>query len=65
MEVISFLMPLALLLGLAFIIGFIWMTLKGQYDDMDTPAMRMLIEDNKINPKHIVENASLLNKEEK
>jgi nitrogen fixation-related uncharacterized protein len=25
------------------------MTVKGQYDDLETPAMRMLLEDTKIN----------------
>ena len=48
MEVITILIPLAILLALFFIIGFIWMTAKGQYDDLETPAMRMLLEDEKI-----------------
>lgn len=45
MEVITILVPIALLLALCFIIGFIWMTTKGQYDDLETPAMRMLLEE--------------------
>lgn len=45
MEVITILIPLAILLAFLFIIGFIWMTLKGQYDDLSTPAMRILIEE--------------------
>jgi cbb3-type cytochrome oxidase maturation protein len=49
MEVITILIPLAILLALSFIAGFIWMTMKGQYDDLETPAMRMLIDDKKIN----------------
>lgn len=49
MEVITILIPLALLLALFFIIGFIWMTAKGQYDDLETPAMRMLLEEKNIN----------------
>jgi len=49
MEIISVLMPLAILLALSFIAGFIWMTIKGQYDDLETPALRMLLDDNKIN----------------
>ncbi|MDO9182756.1 MAG: cbb3-type cytochrome oxidase assembly protein CcoS [Bacteriovorax sp.] len=51
MEVITLLLPLAILLALLFIIGFIWMTVKGQYDDLETPAMRMLIDEQNINPK--------------
>lgn len=44
MEVLPILIPLAMLLALSFIVGFIWMTVKGQYDDLETPAMRMLLE---------------------
>lgn len=49
MEVITILVPLALILALCFIVGFIWMATKGQYDDLETPAMRMLLEDKKLN----------------
>ncbi len=45
MEVVIMLIPLALLLAGFFIGSFIWMTKKGQYDDLDTPAMKMLLED--------------------
>jgi cbb3-type cytochrome oxidase maturation protein len=45
MEILNFLIPLALLLAAFFVIGFIWMTKKGQYDDLETPALRMLLED--------------------
>jgi cbb3-type cytochrome oxidase maturation protein len=48
MEVITILIPIAILLAASFIVGFIWMTMKGQYDDLETPAMRMLIEETKI-----------------
>lgn len=49
MEVVTILVPLALLLAIFFIAGFIWMTSKGQYDDLETPAMRMLLDDKKLN----------------
>lgn len=48
MEVIVILIPLALLLAAFFVGGFIWMTKKGQYDDLETPSYRMLLEE-KIN----------------
>lgn len=48
MEVIVILIPLALLLGGLFIAGFIWMTKKGQYDDLETPRFKMLLEDKYI-----------------
>lgn len=45
MEITIILIPLAILLGLFFIITFIWATKNGQFDDLDTPAKRMLFED--------------------
>jgi cbb3-type cytochrome oxidase maturation protein len=41
-------MPLAIILAIVFIVGFIWMTMKGQYDDLETPAQRMLIDETNI-----------------
>lgn len=45
MEVIIILVPLAMLLGLFFIAAFIWVTSKGQYDDLETPRLRMLLDE--------------------
>lgn len=49
MNVLIFLIPLALLLGVAFTVIFIWAVKNGQYDDLDTPATRILFDD--INKK--------------
>lgn len=49
MEIMWFLIPMALILGAIFLALFIWSTKKGQYDDMDTPALRMLLDDKNIN----------------
>lgn len=46
MEIIYFLLPIALLLAACFIAFFIWATKSGQYDDLETPAKRMLFDDN-------------------
>lgn len=48
MEVLPIVIPLAILLALSFIAGFIWMTMRGQYDDLETPAMRMLLEQEEL-----------------
>ena len=48
MEVIIVLLPLALFLGAFFIFAFIWSARKGQYDDLETPRFRMLLDDQKI-----------------
>lgn len=47
MEIVTYLIPLAILLAAFFIGGFIWMTMKGQYDDLETPGHRMLLDDEK------------------
>ena len=49
MEIISYLIPLALLLGLTFVGLFIWATKSGQFDDLETPSRRMLFEEEDIN----------------
>jgi cbb3-type cytochrome oxidase maturation protein len=48
MEIIIVLLPLALLLGGFFIFAFIWSARKGQYDDLETPRFRMLLDDQNI-----------------
>lgn len=42
MNVLVFLVPLALLLGLGALVGFLWSLRNGQYDDMDGAAVRVL-----------------------
>ncbi|MEZ6191662.1 MAG: cbb3-type cytochrome oxidase assembly protein CcoS [Phycisphaerales bacterium] len=42
MSVIYLVLPLAILLAIGFVAAFIWATRSGQYDDMDSPAVRML-----------------------
>lgn len=53
MEVIVILLPLSLLLAGSFIAGFVWMTRKGQYDDLDTPSLRMLLDNTEYNNKEL------------
>lgn len=45
MEIIKFLIPMALGMGMIFVGLFIWSTRSGQFDDLDTPSKRMLLED--------------------
>ncbi len=42
MSVIYLVLPLALLLVAGAVIAFVWSARNGQYDDMETPAVRML-----------------------
>lgn len=45
MSVIFVLLPAALLFAAAAVIVFLWAVRSGQFDDLDTPAMRILGED--------------------
>ena len=45
MEVLVILVPLALMLGLIGLVGFLWSLKNGQYDDLEGAAERILIDD--------------------
>ncbi len=51
MNIIYLMLPLALLLGFGFLAAFIKMSIDGQYEDLETPAHRILI-DEISNPEH-------------
>ncbi len=45
MNVLAFMVPLALLLGLAGLFAFVWSLRNGQYDDVNGASHRMLSDD--------------------
>lgn len=45
MSGLIFLIPIALLLGLAGLAGFFWAIRTGQFEDLDGAALRILIDD--------------------
>jgi cbb3-type cytochrome oxidase maturation protein len=45
MNVLVYLVPAALLLGLTGLIAFMWTLKSGQYDDLDGAAVRILPDD--------------------
>jgi len=47
MSIIYILIPLALLVLLLAIWAFFWAVGSGQFDDMDTPAVRIIMDDDK------------------
>ena len=50
MNILLALIPISLmLLGLA-IGAFVWAVRKGQYDDLDTPALDILVDDDRPRP---------------
>jgi cbb3-type cytochrome oxidase maturation protein len=44
-NVLVYLVPMALLLGLTGLVGFLWALKSGQYDDLDGAALRILPDD--------------------
>lgn len=44
MNVLAYLIPVALLFGLASLIAFLWALRSGQYEDMDGAGERILFE---------------------
>ena len=50
MSAIYIALPIALLLALAGVIAFIWSVRSGQMDDLETPALRLLGEDDERKP---------------
>ncbi len=51
MSVIYLVLPLAILLAIGFVAAFIWATRTGQYDDLNSPAVRMLNDEEEIERK--------------
>ena len=45
MDVLIYLIPIALLLSLGGVAAFVWSMRSGQYDDLDGEARRILIDD--------------------
>lgn len=51
MEAVYYLLPLSLMLALVGFAAYWWAVKSGQFEDLDTPAMRMLFDDEKKPPK--------------
>lgn len=51
MSVIYIVVPLALLVVAAAVGAFVWAANRGQFDDLDTPAVRMLHDDEEHRPR--------------
>lgn len=48
MEIIFILLPASLILGLLGCIAYIWCVRSGQYDDLETPAQKLLTDDDRL-----------------
>jgi cbb3-type cytochrome oxidase maturation protein len=47
MRIVFLLLPIALLLGGGFLATFLVLSARGEYEDLETPAHRILIDDEK------------------
>lgn len=45
MSIIFVLLPLSLLLGVVFLSGYFWSIKNDQFEDLDTPAVRILADE--------------------
>jgi cbb3-type cytochrome oxidase maturation protein len=50
MEVLAYLVPLALALGIIGLLGFLWSLRSGQYDDLDGAGWRAIADDDPPSP---------------
>lgn len=50
MIVIYLLLPLALVVTVTFLILFVWATRDGQFDDVRTPQIRVMFDDDHVPP---------------
>ena len=51
MNIIFILLPFSVLLGFLFLGAYLWSVKSGQYDDLDTPGIRVLADDLKYEEK--------------
>jgi cbb3-type cytochrome oxidase maturation protein len=54
LSVVYIALPVALLLAIAGVVAFIWSVRSGQLDDLTTPGVRMLVDDDTLpaSPEH-------------
>lgn len=50
MSVLFIVVPIALVIAIASVSAFIWAVRNGQMDDLDSPAIRMLHDDQPVGP---------------
>ena len=70
MSVIYIVLPLALLIAAVAVVAFAWAARRGQFDDLETPAHRILLDDDPVdgastNPEsHLGESINTKNDED-
>ena len=54
MNILFFLIPIALMLAGLAVWGFLWAARSGQFEDVETPALRILMDDERNTPNDAV-----------
>lgn len=57
MTILYVVLPLALLIAAGAVWGFSWAIRRGQFDDLETPSQRMLLEDDPVTPHTLGDSA--------
>ena len=52
MGAVYYLLPLSLILAVAALAGYLWALKRGQFEDLDTPPLRMLFDDEPVAPRN-------------
>ena len=52
MTILFLLIPLSLVLFIGALVGFFWMVRNGQFDDLDTPAWQVVVDDKAERRQH-------------
>lgn len=52
MKIMFFLIMMSLVVAVGFLIAYVWAVRSGQFEDEQTPAIRMLFDDNPVEEKH-------------
>lgn len=60
MDILLYLIPIALTLGLVGLVGFMWALKNNQFDDMEGSAHRILLDDDEdlpaqVSPTHVTD----------
>lgn len=56
MQIILFILLVSLIVALLFLVAFIWSVKSGQLDDVSTPSIRMLHDNDAINQSENLKN---------
>lgn len=59
MEVIYLLLSISILIAIAFLLAFIWSVKKGQYEDVVSPSIRILYDDQNSNKQNKITTENL------